>query len=109
MIGKKEFHLSHAAAQRRSRPKRGSVSSTTKNLQNPPNTPTGEAMSKFIKPALLSLGLVAGLALTAQAQTVPGPNVATLPPTDQGPRPSSHLSIPGPAQGNVTASPAYVG
>ena len=51
-------------------------------------------MSNFIKPALLGLGLVAGLALTAQAQTAPGPSVATLPPAAQGPRASSYLSIP---------------
>src|SRR5436853_6975783 len=65
-------------------------------------------MSNFIKPALLGLGLVAGLALTAQAQTAPGPSVATLPPA-QGPRASSYLSIPSGEHVAVTPSPAYVG
>jgi hypothetical protein len=66
-------------------------------------------MSKFIKPALLGLGLVAGLALTAQAQTAPGPSVATLPPAAQGPRASSYLSVPAYNYSPVTPSQAYVG
>lgn len=51
-------------------------------------------MSTFFKPFVLGLGLVAGIALSAQAQTAttvnPGPSIANLPPVDQGPRPSSH-------------------
>ena len=66
-------------------------------------------MSNFIKPALLGLGLVAGLALTAQAQTAPGPSIAILPPAAQGPRASSYLSIPSGDHVAVTPSPAYVG
>jgi hypothetical protein len=71
-------------------------------------------MSSLIKPALLSLGLVAGIALSAQAQTAPyGPNpgagsIASLPPSDS-PRASSHNSIPGVAEHAVAPSPAYVG
>jgi len=66
-------------------------------------------MSKFIKPALLGLGLIAGIAFTAQAQTAPGPSVATLPPAAQGPRASSYISIPNSGQTAVTPSAAYVG
>src|SRR5690348_15964237 len=49
-------------------------------------------MSSFFKPIVLGLGLVAGIALTAQAQTAvtPGPSIANLPPIDQGPRVYSH-------------------
>jgi hypothetical protein len=49
-------------------------------------------MSTFFRPLVLGLGLVAGIALTAQAQTpvYPGPSVASLPPVDQGPRVYSH-------------------
>lgn len=49
-------------------------------------------MPSFFKPIVLGLGLVAGVALTAQAQTAvaPGPSIANLPPVDQGPRVSSH-------------------
>jgi hypothetical protein len=50
-------------------------------------------MSTFFKPAFLGLGLVCGLAVAAQAQSVavtPGPSIASLPPTDQGPRAYSH-------------------
>jgi hypothetical protein len=49
-------------------------------------------MSNFLKPVALGLGLVVGIALTAQAQTAvtPGPSIANLPPVDQGPRVSSH-------------------
>ncbi len=55
-------------------------------------------MSTFLKPIVLGLGLVAGLAISAQAQTVavtPGPSVASLPPADQGPRASSHNFVQG--------------
>ena len=69
-------------------------------------------MPNLIKPALLGLGLVAGIALSAQAQTAmaptPGPSVATLPPA-QGPRASSYLAIPSGEHVAVTPSPAYVG
>jgi hypothetical protein len=69
-------------------------------------------MPTFVKSALLGLGLVAGLAFSAQAQTAagpaPGPSVATLPPAP-GPRPSSYLSIPQGEHVAVTPSPAYVG
>ena len=70
-------------------------------------------MSNLIKPALLGLGLVAGLALSAQAQTAMGPNpgagsIASLPPSDE-PRASSHNSIPSVAQHAIAPSPAYVG
>ena len=49
-------------------------------------------MSTFFKPVVLGLGLVAGIALSAQAQTTvtPGPSIANLPPVDQGPRAYSH-------------------
>jgi hypothetical protein len=49
-------------------------------------------MPTFFKPLVLGLGLVAGIALTAQAQTAvtPGTSIANLPPVDQGPRVSSH-------------------
>ena len=49
-------------------------------------------MSTFLKPVVLGLSLVAGIALNAQAQTAvtPGPSIASLPPADQGPRASSH-------------------
>ena len=71
-------------------------------------------MSTFTKSALLGLGLVAGIALGAQAQTAagpaPGPSVASLPPAaEQGPRPSSYLSIPQAQHVGVTPSPSYVG
>ena len=71
-------------------------------------------MSSFIKPALLGLGLIAGIALGAQAQTTasdPNPGasgIASLPPPDQ-PRASSHNSIPGQAEHAVAPSPAYTG
>lgn len=71
-------------------------------------------MSSLIKPVLLSLGLVAGIALGAQAQTpLYGPNpgagsIASLPPSD-APRASSHNSIPGQSQHAVAPSAAYVG
>ena len=71
-------------------------------------------MSTLTKSALLGLGLVAGIALSAQAQTAsgpaPGPSVASLPPAaEQGPRPSSHLSIPQGQHAVMTPSPGYVG
>src|SRR5829696_1415366 len=87
----------------------GSLSSTKTKKPCRAAKPTGAAMSKFIKPALLGLGLVAGLALTAQAQTAPGPSVANLPPAAQGPRASSYISIPNSGQTAVTPSLAYVG
>jgi hypothetical protein len=65
-------------------------------------------MSLFRTSTLLGIGLAAGLTFDAQAQT-PGPSVATLPPPDQGPRASSHLSIPGSGSLAVSPSPAYVG
>jgi len=69
-------------------------------------------MSTYIKPIVLSLGLVAGIALTAQAQTTvtPGPSVASLPPVDQGPRVYSHSAAQneGPAAAVVPSS-AYPG
>lgn len=68
-------------------------------------------MSTFLKPVVLGLGLVAGIALTAQAQTAvtPGPSIANLPPVDQGPRVYSHgYQGPGTA-GSVAASPTMPG
>ena len=69
-------------------------------------------MSTLMKPTLLALGLVAGIAFSAQAQTAtgpaPGPSVASLPPAP-GPRPSSYNSIPSGEHVAVTPSPAYVG
>ncbi len=69
-------------------------------------------MSTFFKPIVLGLGLVAGIALSAQAQTVaatPGPSIASLPPVDQGPRASSHNFVPGPADQAVAPSGNYPG
>ncbi|HEX3860422.1 MAG TPA: hypothetical protein VHY35_01865 [Stellaceae bacterium] len=70
-------------------------------------------MPTLLKPLLLGLGLVAGMAIAAQAQTVssaPTPNtsIANLPP--EGPRPSSLENIPnnGPHM-PVTASGNYPG
>ena len=65
-------------------------------------------MSNLLKSAALGLGLVAGIAISAQAQTVsgystPGTNVASL-PADAGPRASSHNTITGPA--NPAAAPS---
>ena len=65
------------------------------------------------KPVLLGLGLVACLAVGAQAQTVstvPVPdasNLANLPP--EGPRASHMNSIPGYTQAPVVPSGAYPG
>jgi hypothetical protein len=72
-------------------------------------------MSSLIRPALLGLGLIAGLTVGAQAQTAmsgpnPGtsPSIASLPTVDQ-PRAASHLSIPGSTVQAVPRSPDYVG
>ncbi len=70
-------------------------------------------MSIFLKPIVLGLGLVAGIAIGAQAQTVsgattPGTSVATLPP-QEGPRASSYNTIPGPVREAVTPSGNYPG
>lgn len=64
-------------------------------------------MSTILKSAVLGLGLIAGIATTAPAQTMPGPSVASLP--DQGPRASSHNFIPGPAAQAVAPSGSYPG
>src|SRR5436853_5256478 len=69
-------------------------------------------MSTFMKPIVFGLGLVAGIALSAQAQTVsvtPGPSVASLPPTDQGPRAASHNFVQGDRPIAVAPSSAYPG
>ena len=71
-------------------------------------------MPTFTISALVGLGLVAGIALGAQAQTAsgptPGPSLATLPPAgEQGPRPSSYLSIRQGEHVAVTPSAAYIG
>ena len=71
----------------------------------------------LIKPIIVALGLTAGLALTAQAQTAqvgpaaggPGPSIASLPPTDQGPRVYSHTSITAPTEARVVPSAPYPG
>ena len=68
-------------------------------------------MSTYLKPFILGLGLVAGIAISAQAQTVavtPGPSVASLPP-DQGPRASSHNFVQGDKPVAVAPSGSYVG
>src|SRR6266699_3194474 len=65
-------------------------------------------MALFRTSTLLCVGIVAGIAFAAQAQ-MPGPSVATLPPPDQGPRASSHLSIPNTGAVVMIPSPAYVG
>ena len=69
-------------------------------------------MSNFVKPVLLGLGLVAGIAFGAQAQavssaTIPGTSIANLPP--EGPRASSVESIPSAQHQSVTASGNYPG
>jgi hypothetical protein len=68
-------------------------------------------MSTILKSAVLGLGLIAGVATAAPAQTVsgvtPGTSIASLP--QQGPRASSYNSIPGPAQQAVIPSGAYPG
>lgn len=69
-------------------------------------------MSVNLKPFVLAIGLVAGLGVAAQAQSVsqapvPGPSIANLPP--EGPRASSENSIPNVNQAPVTASGRYIG
>ena len=69
-------------------------------------------MSVQLKPIVLGLGLVAGIALSAQAQTVPvtpGPSIASLPPSDQGPRASSHNFVQGDHRAMVEPSGNYPG
>ena len=71
----------------------------------------------LLKPIVLGLGLVAGVAIGAQAQTVsgatvPGPSIASLPPSQpfEGPRPSSLGMIPSEAhQQAVVPSGEYPG
>jgi hypothetical protein len=69
-------------------------------------------MSNFLKPIVLGLGLVAGIAFGAHAQSVsgaptPGPSVASLPL--EGPRASSSNSIPAPVRPMVVPSGNYPG
>lgn len=68
-------------------------------------------MSTILKSAVLGLGLIAGVATAAPAQTVsstmPGTSIASLP--QPGPRASSYNSIPGPAQQVVVPSGTYPG
>ena len=68
-------------------------------------------MSTILKSAVLGLGLIAGIASAAPAQTVsstmPGTSIANLPP--EGPRANSTNSIPGPATQAVVPSGAYPG
>jgi hypothetical protein len=68
-------------------------------------------MSTILKSAVLGLGLIAGIATAAPAQTVsstmPGTSIANLPP--EGPRASSYNSIPGPARQAVAPSGTYPG
>jgi hypothetical protein len=69
-------------------------------------------MTTFLKPVVLGLGLVAGIAMAAPAQTVsgaptPGQSVASLPLA--GPRTNSTNSIPGPASQAVSPSGSYPG
>jgi hypothetical protein len=69
-------------------------------------------MSTFLKPVVLGLGLVAGIAIGAHAQTVsgaptPGPSVASLPL--EGPRANSSNSIPSPVHQAVVPSGSYPG
>ena len=68
-------------------------------------------MSTILKSAVLGLGLIAGIATTAPAQTVsgatPGPSIASLP--QPGPRASSYNAIPGPARQAVVPSGTYLG
>ncbi len=69
-------------------------------------------MSINLKPIVLGLGLVAGVALSAQAQTAPvtpGPSIASLPPSDQGPRASSHNFVHGDHPAGVVQSGNYPG
>jgi hypothetical protein len=69
-------------------------------------------MSTFLKPVVLGLGLVAGLAFGVHAQTAtvaptPGTSVASLPL--EGPRANSSTAIPGPAHVTVAPSGNYQG
>ncbi len=69
-------------------------------------------MSNCLKPVVLGLGLVAGIALGVQAQTVmvapaPGPSVASLPP--EGPRANSSNSISAPSHQALAPSGSYPG
>ena len=69
-------------------------------------------MSTILKSAVLGLGLVAGIATAAPAQTVsstmPGTSIANLPP--EGPRTHSYNAIPAPAATQAIApSAAYPG
>jgi len=68
-------------------------------------------MSTILKSAVLGLGLIAGIASAAPAQTVsstmPGTSIANLPA--EGPRASSYNSIPSPVRQAVVPSGAYPG
>ena len=68
-------------------------------------------MSTILKSAVLGLGLIAGIASAAPAQTVsstmPGTSIANLPV--DGPRASSYNSIPAPTHQAVVPSGAYPG
>jgi hypothetical protein len=72
-------------------------------------------MSIFLKSAVVGLGLVAGIATAAPAQTVsgaaPGTSIASLPPSVpmEGPRASSYNHVPGPATQAVVPSGTYPG
>lgn len=69
-------------------------------------------MSTILKSAVLGLGLIAGIASTAPAQTassaMPGTSVANL-PADSGPRTNARNFIPGSAGQAVVPSGAYPG
>jgi len=68
-------------------------------------------MSTILKSAVIGLGLIAGIATAAPAQTVsstmPGTSIASLP--QPGPRASSYNAIPGSAQQAVVPSGSYPG
>ena len=68
-------------------------------------------MSTILKSAVLGLGLIAGIASAAPAQTVsstmPGTSIANLPP--EGPRAQSYNTIPGPARQAIVPSGTYPG
>ena len=68
-------------------------------------------MSAILKSAVLGLGLIAGVATAAPAQTVsgatPGTSIASLP--QPGPRASSYNSIPDPARQAIAPSGTYAG
>ena len=65
----------------------------------------------YLKQLVLSLGLVAGVALSAHAQTAstvtPGPSIANLPP--EGPRANSLGAIPAGQHMPVMQSGNYIG